>query len=228
MLNTQKQTPRFEILRNLARKRHTVETLSSVLDITTSAVRQHLGILEKDALVLKVAERRRMGRPRYVYFLTEKAYTLFSNRYDSIAEMLATHIFGKYGQEALRETFSAIGNGLFSSYGVPPGDVGVEERVTAIWAFFDDMGGESSLEKSHGVFLLTHHRCPFRALSLKHEAACEICATVIRLSMGTMIPFEKKTHDGSICMHEIRDTTQPFPIQKGFKAALPPLRADDE
>jgi predicted ArsR family transcriptional regulator len=132
MLSIQRQTPRFEILRNLNRKRHTVETLASVLDITPSVVRQHLNILERDALVKKLTEKRRMGRPRYVYFLTEKADSLFPNRYDFIAEMLATHIFGKYGEETLKKTFSAIGNGLISSFGVPLEGMRLEERVAVI------------------------------------------------------------------------------------------------
>jgi predicted ArsR family transcriptional regulator len=228
MLSNQRQTPRFEILRNLSRKKHTVETLASLLDITPSAVRQHLGILEKDALVTKMIERRRTGRPRYIYFLTEKADSLFPNRYDFIAEMLAAHISGEGGQEALKETFSAIGNGLISSFGVPLEGIGLEKGVAAIQAFFDEMGGESSLTKSHGVFLLTHHRCPFRALSLKHGTTCEICATVIRLSVGKMISFDRKVHGESICVHEIKDNSQNPSIRKGFKATLPLLRADDE
>jgi predicted ArsR family transcriptional regulator len=177
---------------------------------------------------MKVTERRRMGRPRYVYFLTEKADSLFPNRYDFIAEMLAAHISGEGGQEALKETFSAIGNGLISSFGVPLEGIGLEKRVATIQAFFDEMGGESSLAKSHGVFLLTHHRCPFRALYEKHGATCEICATVIRLSVGAMISFDRKTHGESICVHEIKNSSQNPLTRKGFKATLPLLRADDE
>lgn len=50
-----------------------VDDLSRCLGITPMGIRQHLAVLERDNLVMISSVRRGMGRPSYLYRLTELA-----------------------------------------------------------------------------------------------------------------------------------------------------------
>src|SRR5690606_34427811 len=64
----------------------TVEHLSECLRITPTAVRQHLGALERDGLVSRTkAAPSGVGRPGYVYRLTASAQDLFPTSYRQFA-----------------------------------------------------------------------------------------------------------------------------------------------
>ncbi|GAF88364.1 unnamed protein product, partial [marine sediment metagenome] len=72
------QSTRQQILQYLQRHgRATVKELGSLLSLTSTGIRQHLTVLERDGLVDAREERGRVGRPTLVYSLTEKADALF-------------------------------------------------------------------------------------------------------------------------------------------------------
>ncbi len=66
------QTTRQQILEYLQRHgRATVKELGQVLRLTSTGIRQHLTVLERDGLVVAREERGRVGRPTLVYTLPE-------------------------------------------------------------------------------------------------------------------------------------------------------------
>src|SRR3990167_9315351 len=74
----QMQSTRQHILEYLQRQgRATVKELGNLLGLTSTGIRQHLTVLERDGLVDAREERGRVGRPTLVYSLTEKADALF-------------------------------------------------------------------------------------------------------------------------------------------------------
>jgi predicted ArsR family transcriptional regulator len=81
-----------------------VRALSSRLEITGMAVRQHLLVLERDGLVVRQAIRRPVGRPESVYDLTPEAQGHFPERYRELASDLleaARRLLGLEGLQAL-------------------------------------------------------------------------------------------------------------------------------
>ena len=75
---------RFSILLTLKKGNYTVEELSSMLWMSQTGVRQHLAILEGEALVKKVSIKGPTGRPKYVYSLTEEAEVFFPKAYHNL------------------------------------------------------------------------------------------------------------------------------------------------
>jgi len=77
------QSTRRQILEYLQRHgRGTVKELGQLLGLTSTGIRQHLTVLERDGLVDVREERGHVGRPTLVYSLTEKADALFPKTYD--------------------------------------------------------------------------------------------------------------------------------------------------
>ena len=96
------QTTRQEILQHLQRNgRATVKELGQLLGLTSTGIRQHLTVLERDGLVLAREERGGVGRPTLVYSLTDKAEALFPRSYDELANNLLEEIRASEGRERM-------------------------------------------------------------------------------------------------------------------------------
>ena len=59
-----------------------IEDLSKELHITSMGIRQHLLSLERKGYINYVTKRQGIGRPAFLYRLTEKAQNLFPSVYD--------------------------------------------------------------------------------------------------------------------------------------------------
>jgi len=72
--------------------RCSVDELAIALHLAPMTVRQHLATLERDGLVVSAEERQRMGRPHFVFSLTEQGDESFGMRYDRIALQLLLEV----------------------------------------------------------------------------------------------------------------------------------------
>src|SRR3990172_11624065 len=98
------QATRRQILEYLQRHGSgTVKELGELLGLTSTGIRQHLTVLERDALVTAHEERGRVGRPTLVYSLTAEADSLFPKTYDLLASVLLEEIRATDGNEKLHQ-----------------------------------------------------------------------------------------------------------------------------
>ncbi len=79
---------RLNILLALKKGNYSVEELSSILGMSRTGIRQHLTILERESFVKKVPMKTGMGRPKYVYSLTEEAEIFFPKAYHNFLAWL--------------------------------------------------------------------------------------------------------------------------------------------
>src|SRR5438309_1180307 len=87
------QSTKSQILAALKRQGHcSVDELAAQLSLAPMTVRQHLAMLERDSLVESHEERQRLGRPHFVFVLTEKGEASFPKQYDEIARQLLSEV----------------------------------------------------------------------------------------------------------------------------------------
>ncbi len=73
MKHGEARTTKDEIVQLLKVKgEHTVAELAEMLEITEMAIRRHLSNLEKDGFIYSKMVRQHVGRPTYLYGLSEK------------------------------------------------------------------------------------------------------------------------------------------------------------
>src|SRR3990172_4149610 len=97
------QATRQQILDYLRRNgRATVKDLDVHLGLTSTGVRQHLTVLEREGLVEAHEERGRVGRPALVYSLTEQGDALYPKKYDQLANTLLEEVRELAGAQALQ------------------------------------------------------------------------------------------------------------------------------
>src|SRR3972149_11583881 len=124
--NLPMQATRHQILEYLQRHgRATVKEFGALLGLTSTGIRQHLTVLERDALVEAREERGRVGRPTLVYSLTEKADSLFPKSYDVLASVLLEEIRATEGNEKLHQMLHNVAQGLAAPHPRPVAGRGV-------------------------------------------------------------------------------------------------------
>src|SRR5262245_27120041 len=126
------ESTRGQLVGLLRRGQLTVEEMAQSLGVTDNAVRSHLTVLERDALVRQVGVRRGTGagKPAVLYELHPDAEPLFSKAYaltlTAVIDVLVESLPLDESERLLRQVGSRIAQ---SVGGTAPG--GVSERVHA-------------------------------------------------------------------------------------------------
>lgn len=151
----------------------TVDQLSCHLGITPMGVRQHLAILEKDGLVHAGIQRGGMGRPSYLYGLTDKARSQFPNNYQSFAVGLLDDIRALAGEEMVNSLFRRRAARLEDSYRRKIERKELVERVAELALILESNGSMATWEQiDTDTFVVTEHNCAIHAVAASYPAAC--------------------------------------------------------
>jgi len=176
------QTTRQQILEHLQRHgRATVKELGQLLRLTSTGIRQHLTVLERDGLVLAREERGRVGRPTLVYTLTEKAESLFPRSYDDLATALLEEIRASEGSERLYQLLHRIAQRMAESFRERVQGKSLAQRVEETALILQEQGCLVDWEQGDGEFFLHEFTCPFPKVARQDSAVCTLHLDLIRL-----------------------------------------------
>lgn len=200
------QTTRQEILDHLQRHgRATVKELGQLLGLTSTGIRQHLTVLERDGLVLAREERGRVGRPTLVYFLTEKADTLFPRRYDELANTLLQELRASEGRERMYHLLHRVAERMADVYWERVQGKDVAERVKETAAIMQEQGCLVDWRESEGEFLLDEYTCPFPKLAKQDASVCALHVDFVGLLTGADTRLTQSLLRGQrACSYRIR------------------------
>ena len=169
-LTLQLQPTRRKIV--LALKRSggmTAGELSEMLGMTAMGIRRHLTTLERDGLVTFDSQQRGMGRPSYLYELTQQAERLFPKTYAPFAnEMLGylddeelTRVFDRHNERRTRVGRARLA-GL--SFG---------EKVEELARILDEDGYLADWEQAApDSYLIHEYNCALHDIATRFRQAC--------------------------------------------------------
>ena len=179
------QTTRQQILEHLQRHgRATVKELGQLLRLTSTGIRQHLTVLERDGLVLASEERGRVGRPTLVYTLTEKAETLFPKGYDELAIALLEEIRAEEGSERLYQLLHRVAQRLAESFWERVQGKSLAQRVEETALILQEQGCLVDWEPRDGEFFLHEFTCPLSKMAKQDSSVCTLHLELVRLLTG--------------------------------------------
>jgi len=180
VLTTQMSATRRRILIALKeRGGMTADELAEKLGISTVAVRRHLTNLERDALVDHEQVQRGMGRPSYIYQLTETAHRIFPNNYDQIASYFLEVIQELFGQQAVERIFEHRTQALTESYRPQVNSEYLPDRLEQLTRLREVEGYMPAWEEQEdGTYVLHQYNCPILHVA---EGCSEACAHELSL-----------------------------------------------
>jgi len=208
--NLQMQSTRQQILEYLQRHgRGTVKELGALLSLTSTGIRQHLTVLERDGLVAAHEERGRVGRPTLVYALTASADALFPKTYDVLASVLLEEIRSTEGNEKLQKTLQRVARRLAGPYLGRFEGQSLAERVKEVAVVFEEQGCMADWQQDEtGEYFIDEYTCPFPKIAQRDRAVCALHVEFVRTLTGADTRLTRSLMRGErACTYRIRPGT---------------------
>ena len=183
-----------------------VRDLARVLTLTTTGIRQHLTVLERDGLVKVRETRGRIGRPALVYSLTPAGDALFPHRYDELCNLLLEEVRAIAGSKGLQTVLMRLATRSAEPYLPRMAGHSLSERVDEAVAVMNERGCVSdSVQSSGGEFLIHQYTCPFPNVAREHRGVCALeVEFVSQLTGGDARLTSSLLRGDNCCTYRIR------------------------
>jgi len=154
----------------------TVDQFSKRLDISRSAIHQHITVLERDGYVKKSASMQTGGRPGTTFVLTNKGIHLFPKQYNLFAEMLIKLIKNKLGAKGLIEYLRELGVSLSETKKQALAGKTLNEKIEMTVEIMQELGYEAQIaDADTGEYpVIDAYNCVFHDLANENEEVCEL------------------------------------------------------
>jgi predicted ArsR family transcriptional regulator len=209
MANTglQMQSTRQRILEYLQRHgRGTVKELGELLGLTSTGIRQHLTVLERDGLVDAREERGRVGRPTLVYSLTDKADSLFPKTYDTLANVLIEEIRATEGNEKLQQLLQSVARRLAQPFTERVEGRPLSDRVDEAARIIEEQGCMVDCSEKDGVYFIDEYACPFPKTAAQDRAVCALHVEFVSILTDGDVKLTRSLMRGErACTYRIRE-----------------------
>ena len=187
----------------------TISQLSEILAISEISVRHHLMSLEAEGIIASTEERHGVGRPRFVYHLTEKGFQNVPTNYIKLSDQALTTMKRFLGTDNLLELFQQIGRDFAEIYANSINSEDPEEKLEKFASNLTQDGFIFSLTRSGDKYTLTTHHCPFHYLGQNHPEVCTINHALLESLIKHSI-----SHDTSILRGDVA-CTYTYEVQDG-------------
>lgn len=158
----------------LVRQEQTAEQLAERLEVSPTAVRQHLATLAGLGLVERRKSGTRGGRPAYLYRLSELGRRAYPKRHDLLVRELVATLIAREGEERTLTIVTEAARHLARQVEDEIGADRPTDRVAAIAAWLEaEFAWEADVETTpDGGVRFVVHQCPFAAVSAVHPNVC--------------------------------------------------------
>jgi len=173
----------------LSRERCTINDLAKAVDINPISVRHHINKLEAENLVTSEEERHGVGRPRRLYFLTQRGREQFPTRYIQLTTRLLEQLKETMPQAMVNELFTHMAQDLASEYRSEVTGMSTEQRLDLIRDLLADEGFTVEWEQIGAFYHIREINCPYYRIGQNHPEVCAVDQTLISTLLD--IPAQK-------------------------------------
>lgn len=189
-----------------ARGEATVGEISRELSLNQANIRRHLEVMRAEGLVDVRIQRHEVGRPAYVYRLTERAEEL-SGHYPRLVSRMVRQLAAKDdGDGLLDELFDGVAHDIAGAYRSRVTGTTIEERVAQTSDALKDEGIVDHWRRDDDGFHLMNTACPYRKVAEASQAPCHADHRTVELLVGAPVEQVTRMVDGHhMCEYVVRD-----------------------
>lgn len=148
------------------------EEVATDVEVTPSAVRQHLTALMRDGLVGCRESRQGPGRPKHHYHLTPRADDLFPRAYPQLANELLAYV-GEDDADLLERVFARRRDRRVSDARARLEGKDLEAKVAELTAILDEDGYLADWAAGvDGSYRIIEHNCAILAIASRYGQPC--------------------------------------------------------
>lgn len=173
----------------LSNPRSSINDLADAVGINAISVRHHLTSLQADGMVATEEERHGVGRPRLMYFLTEKGLERFPTRYLTLTNRLLSQIKETLPEPTVTQLFAQMAQNLAKEYAHKMQSMPIEKKLETIKEVLTNEGFYLEWEKENDTYQIYEVSCPYYHVSQNHPEVCLVDQTLISTMLS--VPVEK-------------------------------------
>ena len=163
----------------------TVKDLDGHLGLTSTGVRQHLTVLEREGLIEAHEERGHVGRPALVYQLSEAGDALYPKKYDQLANILLEEVRELAGAQAFQTLMRRVATRFAEPYRARVEGKPVAERIIATTEIIRERGSEADYTQDGDGWLIRQFTCPFPKVAGENSCVCALDVEFVRQLAGS-------------------------------------------
>lgn len=166
-----------------------INELAEAVGINAISVRHHLTNLQADGLVVAAEERHGVGRPRLVYYLTEKGLERFPSRYLTLTNRLLEQLKESFSETTVNKLFVQMAKDLASNHAQRVSSLPMEEKLNFVKEVMTEEGFSMEWEKNGDQYEIHEITCPYYHIGQQHPEVCAVDQTILSTILD--IPAEK-------------------------------------
>lgn len=171
--NNGKQSTRDLILYTLKTTNQAkVDDLAVAAEVSPVTVRHHLNTLQADGLIEMTSVRRKVGRPYYIYSLSEKGHEIFPRKYVRLTNRLLDELKDSLPPDTLDTVFSSIAQKIIADHQGKFEHLPFEERVGYLTNVLREEGFVVEWERDEDAYTLVEYSCPYYSVGDQHAEIC--------------------------------------------------------
>lgn len=185
----------------LLRRHHTMTAieLGDALGIGAVGIRQHLALLERDALVQVSGLRRSVGRPSHLYSLTPEAEAQFPKDYSSVALDALQFIESQLGAESVDVFFARRRSQAAATLRPKLVSDSLVNNVETLSVLLREQGFMTEYGAGDEEFTIVHYNCPLDCVARAYPQACVQEQLLYQDVLGVPVELVSTLASGATC-----------------------------
>jgi len=193
----------------LTRDECTINELAKAVDINPISVRHHITRLQADGLVDAYEERHGVGRPRRLYYLTEKGQELFPTRYLRLTLRLLEQLKVTMPPNMVDQIFSHMAQDLAAEYKKFTIGKTLEQRLDLVKELLNNEGFTVDWELQGKHYQIHESNCPYFFVGKDYPEVCSVDQILISILLD--VPAQKincKLNGDPHCIFVVMNSSQ--------------------
>jgi DeoR family suf operon transcriptional repressor len=187
----------------LEKNRATIGELADAVGINPISVRHHIAKLEADGMVSSEEERHGVGRPRRVYFLTERGMENFPSRYVQFTNRILEQLKMTLSKDSINHMYKDIAARVVAQQVDMDqlSGMDMEHRLNLLKEIMAKEGVIMDWEQANGQYEIKGSNCPYLQIEQSHPEICMLDHAIIANTLDLSVEDIKSVHQGDRCVY---------------------------
>ncbi len=177
----------------------TVDQLAEVAGVSPVTVRHHLNGLQAEGLISAEAIRRKVGRPYYVYTVSEAGLELFPKKYFALSNRILDELKDRFSADVVNDLFQSLVQRIIDQHRTQFERLAFEDRLDYLMRLLADEGFMADWKREGDTYLINEFSCPFISIGQQHAEICSLDRALIEAVTNAPIEQHSCMLDGDEC-----------------------------
>ena len=140
--------------------------------------------------------RRKVGRPYYIYRLSDKGHELFPQRYVKLSSRLLDELKARFPRETVLDIFHNVVTNIVEERRSQFEGLSFEKRLDFLVDLLAEEGFLASWELTDNGYRLVEYSCPYYSIGKRHSEICAFDKKLVQIVLNTEIVQHSCMIDG--------------------------------